>query len=72
MIKNKILAPKLYSQHYKKNFIEIEDFGKQSIFKILRNKKNKVFYFKKIIQLLNKVQKVKDRKIKNFNGENYI
>jgi len=72
LIKNKILAPKLYSQHYKKNFIEIEDFGKQSIFKILRNKKNKVFYFKKIIQLLNKVQKVKDRKIKNFNGENYF
>ena len=72
LIKNKILAPKLYSQYYKKNFIEIEDFGKQSIFKILRNKRNKVFYFKKIIQLLNKIQKIKDRKIKNFNKENYL
>ena len=27
LIKNKILAPKLYKENYKKNFIEIEDFG---------------------------------------------
>ena len=28
LIKNQILAPKLYSEEYTKNYIEIEDFGK--------------------------------------------
>jgi len=39
LIKNKILAPKLYKENYKKNFIEIEDFGDDTIFKLLRKKK---------------------------------
>ena len=32
--KNKILAPKLYQQSYKNNYIEVEDFGNETIFKI--------------------------------------
>ena len=36
--KNKILAPKLYTQRYNKNFIEIEDFGNETVFKILKKK----------------------------------
>ena len=39
--KNKILAPKLYTQRYNKNFIEIEDFGNETVFKILKKKKKK-------------------------------
>ena len=31
LIKNKILAPKLYQENYNKNFIEIEDFGNDKI-----------------------------------------
>ena len=34
--KNKILAPKLFKENYKKNYIEIQDFGDQTIFKIHR------------------------------------
>ena len=34
LIKNKILAPKLYHENYNKNIIEIEDFGNNTIFKI--------------------------------------
>ena len=50
-IKNKILAPKLYSQKYNKNLMEIEDFGDQTIFKILKKKSsNKLRYFKQIIK----------------------
>ena len=41
LIKNKILAPKLYQENYNKNFIEIEDFGDDTIFKILNKKKKK-------------------------------
>ena len=36
LIKNKILAPKLISEHYSKNYIEIQDFGNQTIFNILK------------------------------------
>jgi aminoglycoside/choline kinase family phosphotransferase len=72
LIENKVLAPKLYSENYKKNFIEIEDFGDDSIFKLLKkNKNNKINLYKKCIDLLCKIQKVKQNKIKNFNGRNY-
>ena len=38
LIKNKVLAPRLYKENYKKNFIEIEDFGDNTILKILKKK----------------------------------
>ena len=41
LIKNEILAPQLYQENYKKNFIEIEDFGDDTIFKILNKEKKK-------------------------------
>ena len=40
LVSNKILAPSMYYENYKKNFIEIEDFGNNSIYKILKKKKN--------------------------------
>ncbi|MDC1154775.1 phosphotransferase [Candidatus Pelagibacter sp.] len=70
--KNKILAPKLYQENYNKNYIEIEDFGDDTIFKILRKNKNqKLIYFKKILSLLNKLQLIKDKNISNFNNKKY-
>ena len=45
LIKNKILAPKLYNQNYKNNYIEIQDLGKKTLFDILKRKKtNKLKY----------------------------
>ena len=38
LIENKILAPKLYKENYKKNFIEIQDFGDDTVFKLLKKK----------------------------------
>ncbi len=71
--KNKILAPSLYKENYKKNYIEIQDFGNETILNKLNKKKNsKLSYFKEIINLLNKVQSIKNRKIKNFKNKNYI
>ena len=69
--KNKIFAPKLYNEKYTNNFIEIEDFGDETFYKLLKKKTNKLLYFKKIIKTLNKIQSIKDRKIKNFKGKNY-
>ena len=72
LIKNKILAPKLYKENYSKNFIEVQDFGNETIFKKLNNKKNnKLIYYKKIFNLLNKIQLIKNRKIKNFQNRSY-
>jgi len=72
LIKNKIYAPKLFSENYRKNFIEIEDFGNTTIYQILKSKKkNKFFFFKKIINLLNKIKSIKDKKIKSFNNKFY-
>jgi aminoglycoside/choline kinase family phosphotransferase len=72
LIKNKILAPKLYKENYKKNFIEIEDFGDDTIFKLLKkNGSNKVNLYKKSIDLLSRIQKIKHDTIKNFKGKNY-
>ena len=70
--KNKILAPDLYNENYRKNFIEIEDFGNKTIFNELKKKKNKLNYFKKIIDLLSKVQLIKDRKVYTFENKKYL
>ena len=73
LIKNNIVAPKLLSQNYKKNYIEIQDLGNKSIYQIfLKNKKNQYLIFKKAINVLNKIQLVKDKKIKNFRNSFYL
>jgi len=72
LIKNKILAPKTYKENYKQNFIEIEDFGDNSVFNLLKKKgSNKINLYKKSIDLLNKIQKIKQNKTKTFQGKNY-
>ena len=72
LIKNKILAPKLYNENYKKNFIEIEDFGNETIFNLLKKKRcKKMTLYKKSVNLLNKIQKIKQTKIKNFKKKYY-
>ena len=73
LIKNDILAPRLINENYSKSFIEIQDFGNQTIFYFLKkNKKNKLLIFKKIINVLNKIQLIKDKKTINFKKQNYI
>ena len=65
LIENKILAPKLYKENYKQNFIEIEDFGDDSILKLLKKDgSNKINLYKKSVDLLTKIQKIKKIKLK--------
>ena len=71
--RNKILAPILYKENYKNHYIEIQDFGNKTISKILKKKGiNKLIYFKKIINLLIKIQSIKQKKIKNFKNKIYV
>ncbi|MDC3036512.1 phosphotransferase [Candidatus Pelagibacter sp.] len=72
LIKNKLKAPKLFHENYKNNFIEIEDFGSKTLFEVLGKKKNNFYMFKKIIQVLNKIQSIKEKKTKDFYNNNYI
>lgn len=68
LIKSKISAPKLLSKSWNNNFIEIEDLGKKTVFDVLKNKKiDKFKIYKKVLLLLIKLQKIKFKKIKNFN-----
>ena len=67
---NKILAPKLYEHNYPKGIIIIEDFGDLPFYKVLVKKKNKLTIYKKLIDLLLKIQKIKPKsKIKNINNK---
>ncbi len=72
LIKNGIIAPKLYKENFSKNYIEVTDLGKNTVFDILDKRKKKKFkIFKEIILLLRKIQKIKKIKIKNFKKKNY-
>ena len=72
LIKNNILAPKLFNQNYHKNYIEIQDLGSKTIYQILKKKNiNSYLIFKRVIKILNKIQLIKDKKIKNFKNKLY-
>jgi len=72
LVKNKILAPNLLSENYINNLIEINDFGDETLFQILKNiKNNKYNTFKKIVKILNKIQLIKQIKVKNFQNKLY-
>ena len=72
LIENRILAPKLYKENFSKNYIEVTDLGKNTVFDILvKRKKNNFKIFKEIILLLKKIQKVKKTRVKNFKKKYY-
>ena len=70
---NKILAPKLYMHDYSKGIIVIEDFGDSSFYKVLLKKRNKLIIYKKLVDLLLKIQNIKPKsKIKNINNRPHV
>ena len=70
---NKILTPKLYTHNYKKGLIVIEDFGDLSFHDVLLKQKNKFRTYKKLVDLLLKIQKIKPKsRIKNIVGKSYL
>jgi len=72
LIKNNIIAPKLLSQNYRNNYIEIQDLGNKTIYQtFIKNNKDHYLILKKVINVLNKIQKIKDKKVKNFNNKLY-
>ncbi len=72
LIKKKVIAPCLISQHYKENYIEIEDFGDLTVFEKFKKKTaNKKNYYKNILDLLLKIKKIKIKNQKTFLKTNF-
>tara|TARA_B100000902_G_C27240705_1_gene879832 strand:+ start:181 stop:1146 length:966 start_codon:yes stop_codon:yes gene_type:complete len=71
LIQNKLFAPKLLNEKYDLNFIEVNDFGKVSALDYIKKNKNKLMIFKKIVELLIKLQTIRTRKIRNFKKKLY-
>ena len=70
--KNKILSPKLLNQNYKNNYIEVEDFGDITLYKVLKNNKtNKELIFRKILKTLRRLQLIEDKEVINLNKQKY-
>ena len=63
---NRINAPKLLSNHYKNDMIEISDLGEKSFYDHVISKKNKINSYKLLIKLLIKMQKIKVKKLYKF------
>tara|TARA_X000000950_G_scaffold272048_1_gene354093 strand:- start:400 stop:1362 length:963 start_codon:yes stop_codon:yes gene_type:complete len=59
---NKINAPKLLSNHYKNDMIEISDLGEKSFYDYVISKKNKFNDYKSLVKLIIKVQKIRVKK----------
>ena len=64
--KHGILSPKLIKNYYQDNMIEITDLGDKSFYDYIKNKKNKLLDYKKLIEVILKLQKIKPKKIYYF------
>ena len=60
--KNKIYVPKLISNHYEHNVIEITDLGQKSFYDLIIKKKNKFTDYKDLIKIIIKLQNIKLRR----------
>ena len=60
--KYNIYAPKLISNHYEHNIIEITDLGQKSFNNLIIKKKNKFKYYKDLIKIIIKLQNIKIRR----------
>ena len=59
LAKNKIYAPKLITNHYEHDIIEITDLGQKSFYNTIIKKKNKFNDYKDLIKIIIKLQNIK-------------
>ena len=70
LLKNSILAPKTLKHIFSENILVIEDFGDITFKKALTKSKNKLNIYKRLVNELIKIQKIKPpKKLKIFNGK---
>ena len=71
LIKNGVKAPKLKKEFYNKNFIEIEDLGNETVFKILKKNRNKIKIYFNAIKILQSIQKIRAKNLVTFKKNKY-
>ncbi len=64
--KHSIKSPKLISNHYKNDIIEISDLGEKSFYDFIKKKKKKLGDYKKLIKIIIKLQRIKLKKKYRF------
>ena len=74
--KNKIYVPKLITNHYDNNIIEISDLGNKSFYEFIIKKKSKFNNYKNLISIIIKLQNIKPKRTYHFgkykiNFQNY-
>jgi aminoglycoside/choline kinase family phosphotransferase len=62
LIKNKIKAPRLIQEYFTNNMMEIENLGSFSFLEYIKNKKNKLKDYKRLIELIINIQKISFKK----------
>ena len=70
--KNGIHAPKLISQHFKEGIMEIEDFGDKTLLYNFKKSKNKLSLYKKCVDVILKIQKIKPVKKIKFGPNKFL
>ena len=68
---HKILSPQLIKNDYQDDMIEITDLGDKSFYEYIKNKKNKLPDYKKLVEVILKLQKINLKKSYYF-GKNKI
>ena len=70
--KKGIYTPKLISQHFKEGIMEIEDFGNRSLLHYVKKSKNKLNLYKRCVDVILKIQKIKPVKKIKFGSNKYF
>ena len=71
-LRKNIYTPKLISQHFKEGIMEIEDFGNHSLLHYVKKSKNKMNLYKRCVDVILKIQKIKPVKKIKFSSNKYF
>jgi len=67
-----IYTPKLITKHFKEGIMEIEDFGEKTLLHHVKKSKNKLNLYKKCVDVILKIQKIKPVKKIKFGTNKYF
>ena len=67
-----ILTPKRISENFKEGIMEIEDFGDKTLHDYVNKSKNKLSFYKRCVDVILKIQKIKPVKKIKFSSNKYL
>ena len=67
-----VYTPRLISQNFKEGIMEIEDFGNKTLLNYVKKSRNKLSFYKKCVDVIVKIQKIKPVKKIKFGSNKYF